>query len=578
MYNSLDIKQLKIAPYKRKSSEGEDKQVASLPAQGNAFKDFVNRMGVNSSQIIVDIEEARSAKIENKREGFKKLLNHIDSGKINAVWTWHPNRLSRNSPDINELIKRLENGKLLIIYTQQGTFTNTPLEKFMLSFSCLQAKLENDNKGEDVKRGLKEKVEMGWRPGPAPIGYLNNKGKEYGKKDISPDPVRFPLVRKIWDLFLTGKYSVRRLQDIANNQLGIRTRKTAILGDKPLSLSNVYDILNEPFYYGSYWWKNEETGIKELRIGAHHPLIKEEEFLRGQMLLGRKFIPQSKTHLWAYTGLIRCEECGSSVTAEEKWQIICGLCKTKFASLNKDACPKCKTKIIDMENKKVLHYVFYHCTKKKNRNCSQKSIRLENLEIQIDNALKRFNIGEKYMRWAIETLKEDTNQEINIQKQIDSNIKRGRTKLKERLAELNRFIISQENAGWTLMTREEALAEKTQIMSELTKVELGQEENNQRASKWFDSSVELFDYACHARFWLQEGTIDKKRSILEGLGTNLTLKDKKLIVDLKYPLPEIEHMLEIAPEISGPIEPKSKQDNIRISSSFQMRIPTLLRG
>ena len=36
---------------------------------------------------------------------------------------------------------------------------------------CSQAKLENDNRGVNVKRGLRNKCEVGIRPGMAPIGY-----------------------------------------------------------------------------------------------------------------------------------------------------------------------------------------------------------------------------------------------------------------------------------------------------------------------------------------------------------------------------------------------------------------------
>ena len=73
------------------------------------------------------------------------------------------------------------------------------------------------------------------------------------------------------------------------------------------------------------------------------------------------------------------------------------------------------------------------------------------------------------MKWAIETLKEKTKEEIHVQKSIDSNIHRERNKIKEELLELNRFIIKQENAGWILMTKEDALAEKDRLEKELAK-------------------------------------------------------------------------------------------------------------
>ena len=464
-------------------------------------------------------------------------------------------------------------GKLVEVKTPSQTFYNTnPNDKFMLALFCNQAKLENDNKGINVKRGLAGKIRKGWRPGIAPIGYLNNKTKERGERDIVIDQERFPLVRKLWDSFLTGSYSVRQIEYMAAHQIGLRTRTTKKQGGKPLSLSHIYKILTDPFYYGSYWWKNSETDLRELKMGNHPLMITQEEYRRAQAILGHREKPQPKTHLFAFTGLIRCSECGSSITAEEKWQVICGECKKKFASQNRECCPFCDTRIDAMTQKKVLHYVYYHCSKHKNPRCPQKGIRIEDLERQIDNTLTRLSISEKYMQWAIETLKEESRQDALTQGAIVSNRERKKTKLKEEIIQLNRFIIKQENDGWTLMKKEEALAERQTLESELNELE-GKKVDD--ANDWLESSTRVFDYACHARFLFREGTIERKRSIFESLGSNMLLSGKKLSIPLVYPLKEIRHMLEIAPEITAEFEPTDTPGtNIR-SLPFRENIPSL---
>ncbi|MFZ1977525.1 MAG: recombinase family protein, partial [Bacteroidota bacterium] len=458
-----DIRSLNLIRYRRKSTEGDERQIASLPDQAMALDELIARLGIVPSQIIEDVEEAKSAK-QTGRIGFSnKLIKPIAQGTANAIICWHPDRLSRNAIDTAALVNLMDTGKLQSIITNQQIFWNTPMDKFMLALLCGQAKLENDNKGINVKRGLAGKIRKGWRPGPAPIGYLNNLIKDRGDRDIIIDSERFPLLRKLWDYFLTGNYSVRQLRAIANSQLMLRTRETRKQGNKTLSLSHVYKILNEPFYYGQYWWKNSEGDSSVLRKGNQIPMITEEEFRRGQIILGRPLKTRSQKHLFAYRGLIVCGECGSQVVGDEKWQIICGNCKKKFASQNREQCPYCNIKIEEMENKKILHYVYYHCTKKKNESCSQKCIRVEDLELQIDNALLRFNIGEKYMKWAIETLEKKTEEEVHMQKSVDSSVHRERNKIKDELTELTRFIIKQENSGWSLMTKEDALAEKNRL-------------------------------------------------------------------------------------------------------------------
>jgi site-specific DNA recombinase len=572
----LDTTHLKIIRYRRKSSEDEDRQVASLADQAAALDEIAARFHIEPSQFAADFGESRSAKLSHTRPEFQKMVELIERGEANAILTWHPDRLSRNLGDVDTLIRLMESRKLVAIITPQYMFGNTPLEKYILISECTRAKLENDNKGVNVKRGLAGKVRKGWRPGVAPIGYLNNTARERGERDILPDPERFHKVKRLLHLFLTGQYSVRQLRKLANERLLLRTRRTKRQGGRPLSLSHMYNLLTDPFYCGKFWWNNQETGEKELQQGKQRPMITQDEFWRIQALLGKRPAPQSRTHRFPYTALMTCGECGAAITAEEKWQIICGTCKTKFASEHREQCPKCGTEIAQMEKKTLLHYVYYHCTKRKGP-CSQKGIRVEALESQIDRTLARFNISEKYVRWALESLKAEAANEATIKTRIASDQKREQAKLNEELAELNRFIIKQESAGWTLMSKEEALAEKQRLMTQLKYLDPGRGEPAQ-ASAGLEETAGALDYAAHARLWLKHGTLEQKHEVFAALGSNLTLRDKKVRIDLRYPLPEIERMIEIAPEIISAFEPKEMVGMTTRISSFSENIPGLLRG
>jgi DNA invertase Pin-like site-specific DNA recombinase len=55
----------------------------------------------------------------------------------------------------------MDEKKLINIQTFGQTFSNSPNENFLLMILCSQAKLENDNKSINVKRGLRARVEMG---------------------------------------------------------------------------------------------------------------------------------------------------------------------------------------------------------------------------------------------------------------------------------------------------------------------------------------------------------------------------------------------------------------------------------
>lgn len=137
---------------------------------------------------------------------------------------------------------------------------------------------------------------------------------------------------------------------------------------------------------------------------------------------------------------------------------------------------------------------------------------MKDLETQIDETLKRIQVSEKFKDWAIEKLQRETKQELKTQKQIDRSVAEERNKLKQELADLNRFIIKQENAGWTLMSKEEALIEKERLVKDLNKIEEKQSDNNQRAENWFELSVKTFEFACFARFWFQNGALRAKKN------------------------------------------------------------------
>jgi site-specific DNA recombinase len=572
----LDPTNFKIAKYRRKSSEDEDRQVASLADQATALDEVATRLHVRPSQFVADFGESRSAKLSHTRPEFQKMVAMINRGEANAILTWHPDRLSRNLGDVDTLVRLMEDKKLAVIITPQYMFGNAPLEKYMLISECTRAKLENDNKGVNVKRGLAGKVRKGWRPGVAKIGYLNDTSREHGERGILPDPERFDKVKRLLYLFLTGKYSVRKLRKVANERLLLRTRPTKRQGGKPLSLSHVYYLLSDPFYCGKFWWNRQDTEERELYQGKHPPMITEEEFSQIQALLGKGACPQYKKHVFAYTALMTCGECGAAITADEKWQIICNVCKRKFASQNKKQCPGCGTQIAEMEKKTVLHYLYYRCTKHKGP-CSQKGVRLENLESQIDRALAGFNISEKYARWAVETLAHQAKTDRVAETRIKHDIKREQTKLHEELAELNRFIIKQDGAGWTLMSKEEALAEKQRLLAELKRFDPSQRDR-QQTSDGLDETADALDYAVNARLWLKNGTPEQKREVLSAFGSNLTLKDKKLNIPLAYPLPEIEQMIKVAPEIISAFEPRDMAAITGDASVSSTKIPALLRG
>ncbi|MDP3989411.1 MAG: recombinase family protein, partial [bacterium] len=176
--NNLGVKtevpriKVRYVLYARKSTESDEKQALSIESQVKEMLSIADRDGLE----VVDIRrESHSAKESGQRPVFKELLEDLRRGRYTGILTWAPDRLSRNAGDLGSVVDLMDENKLIEIRTYGQHFKNSPNEKFLLMILCSQAKLENDNKSINVKRGLRTRCEMGLRPGPAVVGYLNEK-------------------------------------------------------------------------------------------------------------------------------------------------------------------------------------------------------------------------------------------------------------------------------------------------------------------------------------------------------------------------------------------------------------------
>ena len=223
--------------YIRKSSESEDRQVMSLDAQENEMMRIAKR---DNLEIVEIIKESHSAKLTGARPEFNRMIKGIRAGKYNAILTWAPDRISRNAGDLGQVIDLMDAGKLECVQTYSQMFFNDPNSKFMFMMLGSQAKLENDQKSINVKRGNREKLKRGdWING-APFGYLNDKAT----KKIILDPVHAPYVAQMFELYSTGLKSFKQIATILYEK-GLRTKS-----NKKVHGSNVQTIINRTFYYG----------------------------------------------------------------------------------------------------------------------------------------------------------------------------------------------------------------------------------------------------------------------------------------------------------------------------------------
>src|SRR3989344_2457319 len=560
--------------YCRKSSEGEDKQILSLPAQERELSLYAKK---NKLQVVDIYNESKSAHTIG-RPVFNEILQRIEKGEAQGIIVWDESRIARNSMDGGKVIYMLDTQQLVEIHKPGRIYRNTPDDKSWLAMCFMMSKKESDDKGINVKRGLREKAEKGWLPTSWPKpGYKWNKA-EKGNKSLKRDPIRFPLIRKAFVTYLGGNYTVAKLVNLLNNSWGYRTVKRKRVGGNPMARSQLYRIFRDEFYCGFYKYPDKD-GVLVRHKGKHQPMISLQEFERVQVLLGRKGSPRPKTHNFPYVGLLKCGGCGASITAEEKWQIICTNCKNKFAvTKNRDSCPKCDFKIESMKKPKILHYEYYHCTKRKNPDCSQKYVTKENLESQFENILSRIEISEGFKNWAIKHLNEAYDSEAEDRNATLTSLNEAYSDVVKRIDNLLSLKISPQNSDGSLLSDDEFKKQKEALMKEKALLEEKRRDTDGRVENWLELSEKTFEFACYARHWFAEGDFDTKKEILRGIGSNLILKDKIVLVDVEKPLNFIEDAKKEVSEISVMFEPKNYLKNTTQLDSYYSQNTTLLLG
>lgn len=474
----------KFVIYARKSTESEDRQVLSIDSQIAELKAVAERRGFAVSEVL---RESMSAKAPG-RPVFNTLMSRAESGEIAGILCWKLDRLARNPVDGGRIIWSIKQQGLKIVTPSQSYAAEDDNVILMyVEFGMAQKYI--DDLGRNVRRGIRAKLDTGWLPGNAPVGYLN----KLDDHTIIPDPDRFPLVRRMWDMMLTGAHSPKEIRRVANDEWGFRTKKTKRQGGAPMSMSLVYKVFNSPFYYGVI--RRKVDGEPKDYRGSHQPMISEEEFWRVQRIMGKR-VPRMHTKAFPLTGLIRCGECGCAITAEEK---------TK---------------------KSGKRYVYYRCTKKAG-SCSQKPIRAQDLEAQLSEVLGAISMPESFKDWALRQLRSLHDSESEGRTGVYLSLQGAYNDAQGQLDRLTTMRLRD------LLTDEEYLAQKNRLLDEQRKLKEKLGDTEQRAENWLESVEKSFDFACHARYWFTNGSIQDKRQVAVSLGSNYTLKDGKLAIEME---------------------------------------------
>ena len=490
--------------YVRKSTEQDERQTQSLDSQKSRAFELAAR---NGKQIIEVLEESKSAK-EPGRPVFNEMIRRIDAGEIDGVIAWHPDRLARNEIDAAAITFRIRKRKLKELLFVEYTFINSPEGIMMLQMALSQGQYQVSKLAIEVTRGIQDKIALGWYPHRAPLGYVNDTHKLKGQKSISSDPERFTLLQRAWQLLLTGSYNVQQVREILNDSWGFRTPITPSgRGGEPLAKTTFYRLLGNVFYAGQF------VHGGKVYHGAHEPMVTLKEYQKVQELLRREQLgsgeqlgadtplPTSlrlKASDMPFTGLIRCEKCGSQVTVTTKIK------------------PSGKS------------YTYYHCSNSRG-DCPRSGVREDQLEMQIDALLEHISIDDDFYAWAIEDIERSSQAVRAVQEDTQSQRHRALEEIGKQLDALVGMRMRE------LLTDEEYTTRRMPLLKDREHLNHEVNMGEQGADIVRDTCLNAAEYMRNARDWLLYGDASIKRIVAKHLVSNWVLSGKKLLPEL-HPL------------------------------------------
>ena len=300
----------------------------SLEAQKEAIERFAASNGIE----ITRWYEEKVTAAKSGRPEFNAMLKALRKGRAAGVVMHKIDRSARNFRDWATIGELADAGIDVHVATESLDFRS---RGGRLS-ADIQAVIAADyirNLKEEVRKGIDGRLQQGLYPFCAPIGYRNNGGGRL--KTI--DPVRGPLVRQAFELYASGRHSIRSLQ------AEMRRRGLRNAAGTPLSKGAIETLLGNPFYAGVIRIRRSGRTYP----GAHKPLIPMELFETVQRVKAGKTMSRRTRHLLTYRGLFQCSNCGRSMIGERQKGHVYYRCQNPHCGANCIREEVLETAIID---------------------------------------------------------------------------------------------------------------------------------------------------------------------------------------------------------------------------------------
>lgn len=471
----------------RVSTEEQKEAGNSLPAQEHRIEQYFKR---NDHEIIKRFSFDESA-YKSKRDDFDQIIEFVEEfqkkRKEKLLLGFDKvDRLSRNVFDkrVSLLYEKALGDEIELHFVNDGQVINSKLsavEKFNFSISLGLAKYYSDAISDNVKRAQEQKLRKGEWPGKAPYGYENyNIDKE--NTEIRIEEYQAGVVRKVYELYSTGAYSMNTIRDRLKKDYNIEWSKGFL--DK---------VLKNPFYYGVMIWKKKSYPHK------YPPIVTKRLFDDVQAVKSghnkKRFKYKGKPYF--YRGLIKCAECGCQITAE-----------------------------------KQKGHVYYHCTQYKGKHGAE-WLREEDITAQLSELFEKVRVPDEIINRIVTDLQSLHDNKIEFKDKTESQLLKERASITQMRDRNYRAYLQQR------ITEDDYDKYDSQFRDEIADIDARLGMLQDADDQYFISAKYILELSKRAKELFESSKIEQRRQIIKLVLSNLTLEGKKLRYEAVKPFDTI---------------------------------------
>ena len=430
-----------------------------------------------------------------ERPKFMRLIQLLQEGKYEGFVVLCWDRISRNEQS-DLIVKELINKHgINMRFVQTEYDVKTSSGQLHMDIDGMFARHHSRVTSEKVRTTFKKLRNEQKCTYFAPIGYLDE-----GSDNKTFDPERAPIIKRMFEQYATGEWSINDITKWANKQ-GLTTKpkrrrrsKEELLAgveieeksSLPVNKSTTQIILTNPFYIGKLKYKDE------VLEGKHPPLIDVETFNTVQRLLDDKCVTVKymDKEFYTYRDLIRCS-CGRAYSPYRKKGHV------YYSSKCQEGCVNAKKNLsedIVVEGiQQILDEIYF-----------------------TDEELADIEAGAKE---GLKKVASKRNSEIEDLNQRKRRVLKDLDYLKE-----NRITLLREAA----MTPEEWRSESEKLISELTEIDKLLEVQSHSEREMLDFVVNFSELFRTAAELYREALNTEKRRLAHLVFTELIFKDGKV--------------------------------------------------